>query len=244
MNKVEVFLKKHSSTILTVAGATGVVATTVLAVKATPKALTLIDEAMNEKGGELTPVETIKAAWKPYIPAALIGCSTIACIFGINYLSTKNQASLASAYALLDSTFKEYRNAVNEVYGEDADLNVRGEVANSKYDEKVELENDELLFFDYQSMQFFKATMKHVMEAECAFKDLIHEQGFACLNDYYDLLGIDHIKQGSQLGWFDMERIDPYGCEELEFVYEKVMKDGTEFWIIDTNMSPTVDYIL
>ena len=152
MNKTEVFLRKHSSTILTVLGSVGVVATSALAVKATPKALQLIEDAKEEKGDELTVGETIKAAWKPYIPATIVGTSTIACIFGINYLSTKNQATLMSAYALLDSSYKEYREKVEELYGEDSDLNVKKEIVKAKYNtlEDVYEEEGKELFFDYE----------------------------------------------------------------------------------------------
>lgn len=245
MNRVQYFLKKNSTNILTVVGATGVVATSVLAVKATPKALILLEEAKNEKGSELTPIEVVKAAWKPYIPAAIVGTSTIACIFSINYLSTKNQASLMSAYALLDSSFKEYRAKVNDVYGEDADDKVKQEIMESNYDEAMRLSEDKQLFFDYHSLHFFEATMDHVLRAESAFLELIQERGYACINEYYDLLGIPHIPEGYQLGWFDSEKIDPYGCEELEFDYSKRTRDdGVECWIIDMNLPPTVDYIL
>ena len=41
--KSKVFLKKNGSTILTVVGGIGVVATSVMAVKATPKALYLLE---------------------------------------------------------------------------------------------------------------------------------------------------------------------------------------------------------
>lgn len=245
MNKTQYFLKKHSSTILTVAGAAGVVGTSVLAVKATPKALLLLEDAKQEKGGELTPVEVIKTAWKPYIPAALVGTSTIACIFGINYLSVKNQASLMSVYALLDNSYKEYRAKVKELYGEDADVNVKKGLVESKIGDDMEVNDGKELFFEYQSLQFFESTMEDVLRAESAFLELIHNRGYACLNDYYDLLGISHIEDGNQLGWFDMETIDPYNCEELAFNYEKITRDdGIDCWVIDTNMTPTVDYIL
>ena len=245
MNRVQYFLRKHSSTILTVMGATGVVATSVLAVKATPKALILLEEAKKDKGDDLTPVEVVKAAWKPYIPATLVGFSTIACIFSINYLSVKNQASLMSAYALLDSSYKEYREKVKETYGEEADHNVKQSVANSKTSENVTVDDGKVLFFEYQSMQFFSATMDHVLRAESEFMELLRERGYACLNEYYDLLGIPNIPEGDQLGWYDMENNDPYGCEELEFYYFKTTrKDGEECWIIDVNNTPTTDYIL
>lgn len=245
MNKTQLFLKRHSSTILTVMGATGVVGTAVLSVKATPKAMALLEEAKQEKGEDLTTIETIKVAWKPYIPAVVVGCSTIACIFGANILSIKNQASLMSAYALLDNAYKEYRNKAIELYGDEADHKIRGEIANSRLEEPIEIEDDNLTFFDYQSMRFFKSTMHHVAQAECAFKELLNEQGFACMNDLYRLLGIPPIKEGDQLGWFDTERVDPYGSEEFSLDFEKVTtEEGKEFWIIDSNMPPTIDYIL
>ena len=244
MNRAQYFLKKHSSTILTVLGAGGVVATSVLSVKATPKALKLIEEAEEEKGEKLTVTETVKVAWKPYIPAVLTGFSTISCIFGINYLSIKNQASLASAYALLDNAFKEYREKVKELY-EDADNNVMGEILSSKFDDNIELEDGKLLFYDHQSMRFFESTMDEVMYAENAYLELLEHQGYACLNEYYALLGIPPIDYGYQLCWFDVEDVDPYDCHKLEFDYQKVMLKGKyECFIITTNMPPADDFVM
>ena len=60
-------MAKHSPEILTGIGIAGMIATTVLAVKATPKALEYIDTATYEKEEPLTPVETVKACWKCYI---------------------------------------------------------------------------------------------------------------------------------------------------------------------------------
>lgn len=245
MNKLESFLKKNSSTILTVVGAAGVIGTSVLSIKATPKALSLKYEAEYSKGEKLTLIETVQVAWKPYIPAMLAGFSTIACIFGANYLSIKNQASLMSAYALLDNTYKEYRNIVKEKYGDDADLNVRQEIVKSKFDDNIVLNEGKTLFFDYQSVRFFESTMERVMYAENAFLENFHHRGYACLNEYYDYLGIDHVDYGYQLGWFDLESNDAYNCKELEFEYEKVMmKNNVECWIINTNIPATNDYII
>jgi len=244
MNKAQLLLKKHSSTILTVVGATGVVATAVLSVKATPKALLLLEEAKTNKGEDLTVVETVKVAWKPYIPAVLTGFSTIACIFGANYLNTKTQASLMSAYALLDRSYKEYRDNVSSLYGEDADGKVKQEIAKSHFDDDMEKDEDYQWFFDFYSMQFFKSTMDKVLQAESAFLDILHTRGYACLNEYYELVGAEPIADGYQFGWNDAERIDPYGCEELEFTYDKTTRsDGVECWVIDTNLPPTIDYI-
>lgn len=244
MKKVEIFLKKNSPMILTVVGSAGVIATAVLSVKATPKALKLIETAENIKGEKLTKLEVVKVAWTPYIPAAITGLSTIACIFGANYLNAKNQATLMSAYALLDNTFKEYRNKVNEVYGEDADTRVRNELVNSNYDGQIVLNEGEELFFDYNSMQFFISTMDKVLQAESEFLKILEYSDYATMNEYYEILGIPKIHTGDVRGWYLLEYNDPYDCEELEFSYEQnVLPDGTPCWVITTNNEPRVDWI-
>lgn len=113
------FAKRNASTVLTCLGGVGVVATTVLAVKATQKALQLIEEEKQKKGEELSKWEVVKTVGPKYIPTVLMGVSTLACIFGSNILSKHQQASLISAYALLDESYKKYRRKVIELYGEE-----------------------------------------------------------------------------------------------------------------------------
>lgn len=160
--------RSHVSTLLTCIGAVGVIATSVMAVKATPKATKLLEASEKEKGEKLTKMEIVKIAAPAYIPAAVVGVSTIACIFGANILTKHSQASMASAYALLDRSYKEYRNKVNALYGEEADDKVRTEVVSDYYDEYDEIDIDEesddvKLFFDYNTLTMFRAPMNKVV---------------------------------------------------------------------------------
>ena len=149
------FLRRNSSTILTCVGAVGVVTTSVMAVKATPKALTLLEKAKQEKGEELTKFEVVKVAGPSYIPAIISGAATIACIFGSNVISKHQQAALMSAYALLDNSYKEYRNKVDELYGEEAGHKVREEIVKEKYTgDVITSNNNEELFYDFYSGRF------------------------------------------------------------------------------------------
>ena len=240
------FLEKNSTKILTVLGATGVVVTSVLAVRATPKAIALLEDKKRELDvDKLKSIDIIKTVWKPYIPAIISGCSTIICIFGIEYLSSKRQASLMSAYALLDNAYKEYQNGVKETYGDDADINVKHEIVRTKYNEYTREYEDLLLFFDFNSMRYFEATMDEVMRAECMFLESLHNKKYAFLNEYYDYLGIPYTSYGYQVGWFDVENNDPYNCRELEFEYEKILiKDDIECYIITTSTPPAYDFII
>lgn len=163
--------RSHVSTLLTCIGAIGVVATSVMAVKATPKATKLLEASEKEKGEKLTKMEIVKIAGPAYIPAVVVGISTIACIFGANILTKHSQASMASAYALLDRSYKEYRNKVNALYGDEADDKVRTEVANDYYEEYEDCDeviideddDDAKLFFDYNTLQMFRAPMNKVI---------------------------------------------------------------------------------
>ena len=239
------FLRRHSSIILTVLGSTGVVTTAVLSVKAVPKAEELLTEAYNKKGEPLTTAEKIKASWTAYIPATVVGASTIVCILGINHLSKRSQASLASAYALVDNAFKEYRNKIKDIYGDDGLTNLEHEIIKSKCTDDIKPEENKLIFYDHQSRRFFQSTMNDVVRAENEFLDIFHQKGYACLNQYYDALGIPRVEYGFQLGWFDIENNDPYNCHELEFSYEEVsVRDDLKCWIIATNMPASYDYVI
>ena len=140
--KSEIFFKKNSSTILTCIGAIGVAATAVMAVKATPKAIAMLDKAKEEKGEELTKLETFKVAAPAYIPATVVGVSTIACIFGANILNKKQQASLMSAYALVDNYYKEYKNSlIVWSLGEGTTMDLVGSIVQHG-DEKLKIVKD------------------------------------------------------------------------------------------------------
>ena len=166
----KLFFKRNASTILTCVGGLGVAATAVVAVKETPKAMQVIEKKTEEKGEDLTAIEKIKVAGPVYIPAIAIGVSTLACIFGANTLNKRSQASLISAYALLDNSYKKYKKKVNQLYGEDAGTQVRSEITKDHYDPYVypDPAEGELLFYDYFSERYFESTMEKVLQAEYA----------------------------------------------------------------------------
>lgn len=160
------FLKRHSSTILTTIGAIGVVATAVIAVKDTPKALRILDKAEQEKGEELTVKEKIATAGPVYIPAIAAGISTIACIFGANTLNKRNQAALMSAYALLDQSYKDYKRKVSDIYGEDADKKIIEEVAKEELEPRDNMDDTDdsnvVTIFDGTTMRSFESVLDRI----------------------------------------------------------------------------------
>lgn len=243
IRKSELFLKRNSATILTCLGGVGVVATAVLAVRETPKALRLIEQAKEEKGEELTKMEVVKVAGPVYIPAVLVGASTLACVFGANILNKRKQAALMSAYALLDNSYKEYKKKVIEMYGEDADANVRAEIAKDKYDSEEFEDSDKQLFYDEYSERYFESTMENVLRAEYEANHVLAKYGGVFLNEFYEFLDIPRVSYGDYIGWSACELSDTYCDAWIEFRHEKVvMDDGLECTIISLYYEPTYDF--
>ena len=239
------FVKRNASTILTCVGGVGVVATTIMAVKATPKAVALLEQAEEEKGEKLTGLEKFKVAGPVYIPTILTGAATLACVFGANALNKRQQAALMSAYALIDSSYKEYRNKVGELYGEDANSNVRAEIAKDKYEETdVPATLGKQLFYDEFSGRYFESTMEDVIRAEYALNRKINVDGGAYLNEWYEELDIEATDYGSYLGWSAGLLCDHQWSSWLEFGHEKTLldEDSLECIIITFSLEPMYDF--
>lgn len=243
VNTSKQFLKRNGSTILTCIGGVGVIATAVTAVKSTPKALRLLEAAKEEKGEELTVMETIKVAGPTYIPSVLIGASTIACVFGANVLNKRQQAALMSAYALVDNSYKEYRKKVEELYGEGSDREIRDEIAKDHYDEEEDYGDGLELFYDEYSQRYFRSTEIFVLKAEYELNRILSESCGAFLNEFYELLDLEHVDYGNHMGWSTCELVESYCACWVDFRHTKVeMEDGMECTIISFMQEPIFDF--
>lgn len=242
------FLRRNSSTILACVGAFGVVATSVMAVKATPKALTLIENAEEEKGKDLTKFEVVKVAGPAYIPAVVTGAATIACIVGSSVISKRQQASLMSAYALIDSSYKDYKKKVDELYGEEAGKHVRQEIAKDKYAGDGTLEDDEKdLFYDFYSGRYFESTLEDVLRAEYELNRELYVNGYACVNKFYDALGIEALPEYDEIGWTCGQLESMYWHSWIEFEHTETVIDedddrgGLTCTIVYMPLEPVID---
>lgn len=242
--KTEGFLRKNSPTILTCVGAVGVVATAVMTAKATPKALALLENAEKEKGEELTKKEKFKLAAPVFIPAVAVGGTTIACIFGSNMLSKKQQAAMVSAYAALGQTYKEHKDKIEELYGEGTNEQVTKEIAQDKFTENpVETKDDETLFYDEYSKRFFNSTLEKVQRAEYYLNRNLVMRDYAYLNEWYEGLGLPEVEHGYDLGWSMGSCMDLYWQPWIDFINDKsTLNDGTEYYIIRMLTEPIPDF--
>lgn len=246
--------KRSASTILTVIGGVGVVVTALMATNAKPKATKLLDKAREEKGEELTTFEKIKTAGPVYIPTIITGAGTIACIFGANILNKRQQASLMSAYALVDNSFTEYKNKLKELYGEEAHEEIINAIAVEKAREvsinastlcaNTCLTDDEacgepVLFYDEWSGRYFESTIEQVITAEYHLNRNFVLRGYAVLNELYEFLGLDVTDYGSTVGWAVEDEL-----YWIDFNHNKVvLDDGLECFILETPWGPSTDFL-
>ena len=232
-------LTKHSPEILTGIGIAGMITTTILAVKATPKALDLISREEYEKQQSLTPMETVKVAWKPYVPAVITGVASTACLIGANSVNLKRNAALAAAYTLSDTAFREYKEQVLETIGEKKEQTVRDKVAEKKVkenppdDETVIIGKGPSLCLEPLSMRYFKSDINTIKKAQNEINATILSGIYGCatLNEFYDELGLPRTAVGDDLGWDLDERMDIH-------ISAQVTDDGEPCIVIGHNHPP------
>ena len=147
-NRTGLQLKKHSPEILLAAGVVGVVASGVMACKATLKVQEIVDDAkgkidtihevsndpkMAEKYTEedskkdlaIVYTQTAVKMIKLYGPSVALGVASLGCMIGSNRILNKRNVALAAAYTAVDKSFKEYRGRVIERFGKQMDKELR-----------------------------------------------------------------------------------------------------------------------
>lgn len=148
-------ISKQSPNILFGAGVAGVVATAVLASRATlkiegilddhDKTATQIVEAINypeysekdrKKDMVLLYTQTAVRITKLYGPALIVGGLSVAALTGSHHILTKRNAALTAAYAVLEKGFDEYRGRVRDDQGEEKEKEYYRGVTTEKVTEK------------------------------------------------------------------------------------------------------------
>ena len=215
---VQKSVSKHSPQILTGVGIGGMVAATVLAVQATPKAIQLVERKKKEENVEkLTAIETVKTTWKCYIPTVITSAASIACIIGASSINAKRHAALISAYALSETALREYQEKVVETIGEKKEKTVRDKVAEKQIKENpvsnnevIVTGNGDTLCYDPMSGRYFNSSVEKIKRAENELnRKMLHDIfGYASLNEFYDEVGLPNTDVGDSVGWTTDNLVD------------------------------------
>lgn len=164
-HKVGFEIRKHSPEILAVGGTIGVVASFVMACKATTKLDGILENAKNDietihncmehpetLPEEYTPEDGkkdltivyaktgVKVA-KLYGPSVVLGVLSLTSLLTSNKILRERNVALAAAYTAVDKGFREYRGRVVERFGEKLDKELRYNIKAKEIEEKVIDEN-------------------------------------------------------------------------------------------------------
>ena len=260
--KAQLTVRKHSPEILMVAGVIGTVAGAVMACKETLELEDVLDECKQEKMEleeqyamceeysedalkkdqvKLTIKQVAKIV-KLYAPSVIMEVTSIGVIFASNDIMRKRNASMAAAYATLNSMYKRYRQNVIESYGEEVDKDMRFGVKHEKVTEIdedgnkvkidariVDLDNTALAISDYS--RFFQEGCRgfdnsgrynflYLKGVQTMFNNKLIADGYVMLNDVYRELGFDTIPEGWSIGWV-YDEANPIGDNYIDFgLYE------------------------
>ena len=164
IGKTGLKLKKYSPEILAAVGTVGVVASAVMACKATTKISTILDDTNDQlntihaavtdpelanqysaedakKDTAIVYVQTGVKFVKLYGPAVTVGVASLGCLLGSNHILRKRNIALAAAYTAVDKSFKAYRGRVVERFGEEMDRELRYNIKAKEVQEIVTDEN-------------------------------------------------------------------------------------------------------
>lgn len=236
-------ISKNSPHILTGLGCAGLLSTSILTAKASPKALKIIEieEEYREKNriNAMSKFDKVKLTWKCYIPAGVVGAATIGCIIGANTVNTRRNAALASLYALSESAFREYKAKVVQEIGKPKETKIRDEIAKDHIAKNPQdignmiiAGNGDVLCYDKLSGRYFTSSHETIRRV---FNDLDYELRSEMridLNALYYALNLPLIDLGNMVE-FNLEKgkIDPYFSTQLD-------PNGKPCLVIDYDIYP------
>lgn len=250
VNTVTKSVKKHQPEILTGIGIAGMITTTIMAVRATPKALDVMAEIKEAHAEDTDKKELAKDVVKKvvpiYIPSIIVGGLSISCVIGASAINAKRNAALATAYAISESALKTYQEKVIETVGEKKEQDIREEVAKETI-KKHPINNKEIILtgtgdvrcLDAISGRRFACSVQKIQEVENELNRRIITEMYVSLNDLYDELGLSHTKLGDDLGW----NIDWLDRDMIRLARDtQIDEDGVPCLVLDYKVVPRYGY--
>jgi hypothetical protein len=230
-------VKTHSPEILTALGVSGVISTAYLTAKATFKSAKLIEDKINYEEGLSGPLNNadakirIKAkttlVWKEYIPPAISGVASIACIIGASKAQGRRTAAAVTAYSLTERAFSEYKEKVVEQIGKGKEQKIRDEIAQDRVNktpppskEVVMIGPGQVLCCELYTHRYFRSDMETLRRVQNDINARINSDKYVPLFEFYELVGLPYTTASNELGW-DSDK-------QMELVFSTVLSEQGE----------------
>ena len=204
----------NSPAILTALGVTGALTTAVLTGRASFNASRILAEedlaarlAGPDGANGLETREQFELVWKLYIPAVASGIVTVTCIIAANRIGTRRAAALATAYAISEKAFDQYKDKVIEKFGEKKEQTVRDEIAQEKIaanpqgDKQVIIASGDVLCYDCYSGRYFTSNMEAIRKAKNDINERVLHDSYCSLSEFYERVGLSKTSVSDEVGW-------------------------------------------
>ena len=250
VKNISIAVKKHQPEILTGIGVAGMITTTIMAVRATPKALDVMAEVKdahaNDTDKKAYAKDIITKVVPIYIPSAIVGGLSIGCVLGASAINARRNAALATAYAISESALKTYQEKVIETVGEKKEQTIREAVAKDTVEknpignkEIIIIGDDEVRCIDAISGRRFKSSVQKIRDVENELNRRIISEMYISLNDLYDELGLSHTPIGEELGW----NIDWLDRDMIKLATDTTLdEDGVPCLVMNYRITPKYGY--
>ena len=200
--RVPKFIVDNSPAILTAIGVTGALTTAYLTGRASFKA----SRILAEESPHLEPKEKFQLCWKLYIPAAGTAVLTVAAIITANRVGARRAAALASAFAITERAFDEYKSKVVEKLGSQKEEAIRAEIAQDRVTrtppgEIIVTGGGSVWCMDAISGRYFMSSVEEIRKAENLINYRVTHDMYASLSDLYEHLGLPATSISDEVGW-------------------------------------------
>lgn len=216
------FISKNSNVILTVIGASGVVASVAVAIKGTIKAVKLCEEKQVTNGKEV-----LKTVWKCYIPTIGLVILTTTAILCNGKINAKKIAVLTSAYSGSVEALRKVEEKMSEQIGpkktraavDEAEGALAANHAPSTQNDIIATGKGKQLFFCATTGQWFYSDWNGVELAEAKIQNQLSEMirkwgssgDYIQVCDAQEALGLPETDMGQYMGW----NVDDFICSDI-----------------------------
>lgn len=236
-------VRTNSPAILTGVGIAGTVTTAALTGRAAFRLGKRHEYYVNSRFEDERGVkELLKEDWKEFVPPVLSGVSTVVAIFGVNHIHNRRGAAITAAYTLTERAYSEYREKVQETFGENKERKVRDEIAQDRVNadpvstrEVIITGNGDVLCYETMTGRYFKSNVEALRKVQNDINQEIVTQMYASQNDYFEAIGLSRVSQGDDIGW--------NVAAMLEMQFSAVLSENSEPCIcVGYTFLPTTDY--
>lgn len=221
------YVENHSPTILTGLVAAGVVTSVGMGIRATVKAIPLIEEEKVRRCKEgldehMSAADVVKTCWKCYIPTASMAALTVACAVGANAINLQRNAALATLYSASSTALKEYEDKVVDAVGADANDKIKTEAAKERIgqlsaDDAAALGNGNVWMYDTFSGRKWPCNVGRIKASAGDFNTYMANSGdWVSLNEFYNDIGLKEIAPGDSMGFNIAHPIEVWFSAQLE----------------------------